>query len=182
VGRALLEFGISLLLFGAVPGGRVFNLNTSNFFAMKKTYWVDIISSLFILLFIYTAFNKFMGFERFRSVLHGSPLIKSQSDLVAWLIPSVEIIISALLFFPRSRRIGLLASLILMIIFTSYITYMLIFSNHIPCSCGGVIEKMTWNQHLIFNICFILLAGFALWLNKVGNKSPKVDLQYSASA
>lgn len=33
-----------------------------------------------------------------------------------------------------------------------------------PCSCGGILEKMNWNQHLLFNICFCVLAVPAILL------------------
>jgi len=148
---------------------------------MKKRFWIEVISSLFILLFLYTAISKFREFDQFRSALHGSPLIGNMTNIISWIIPSIEIIISAFLFFPKGRSIGLWSSLSLMLIFTGYITYMLFFSERIPCSCGGVIEKMTWNQHLIFNVFFTLLAALGLWLmkkNKNYNRSP----QYSAVA
>ncbi|MCC9073533.1 hypothetical protein LNQ49_18305 [Flavobacterium sp. F-65] len=42
---------------------------------------------------------------------------------------------------------------------------MLNYSSYLPCSCGGILEKMSWLEHLIFNFIFVLLAGLALWLN-----------------
>jgi hypothetical protein len=149
---------------------------------MKRSYWVEIISSLFILLFVYTAVNKIIDFRNFYDTLRTAPLLREKGKIVAWFIPGAEIIISALLFFPRTRKSGLWGSLALMLVFTGYLAYMLFFSHVRPCSCGGVIEKMTWNQHFLFNIFFTLLAGLALWLTK--GKSLQLDshLQYSASA
>jgi hypothetical protein len=149
---------------------------------MKRSHWTEIISSLFILLFVYTAISKIIDFENFSNTLSTAPLIRTVGSQLAWLIPAVEIATSILLFFPKTRKIGLWASLALMLIFTGYLAYMLFVSDVRPCSCGGVIEKMTWNQHFIFNIFFTVLAGFGLWLYK--KKSHRLDtrLEYSASA
>jgi len=149
---------------------------------MKRNYWIEIISSLFILLFVYTAVTKFSDFHRFRNVLHGSPLIREKSTIVAWMIPLSEIAISTLLFFPKTRKVGMWGSLLLMVLFTGYITYIAYFSDIVPCSCGGIIEKMTWNQHLIFNIVFTLLAAIGLWLISKKNRNVEMPFQYSASA
>ena len=133
---------------------------------MKKNNIVSIISALFILLFLYTALTKLSDFHRFRAMLYGSPWVGKLAPTIAWGLPLTEICISILLFFPKSRRLGLWCSLILMSIFTVYIAYMLYFSSVRPCNCGGVLQLMTWNQHLIFNIFFTLLAILGLWLDK----------------
>jgi hypothetical protein len=67
---------------------------------------------------------------------------------------------------PRTRKLGLYISLGLMMAFTGYISYMMIFIPDLPCSCGGVISKMTWGQHLIFNVFFMLLALTGILLNR----------------
>lgn len=148
---------------------------------MKRNYWVEIISSLFILLFLYTAISKVIDFKHFSNTLTTAPLLRQYGKLLSWLIPCSEILMAALLFLPKTRKIGLWGSLGLMLGFTGYLAYMLFFSKVRPCSCGGVIEKMTWNQHFIFNIFFTLLAVLGLWLTR--RKDTKLDsrLQYSAS-
>src|SRR5690606_14703009 len=52
-----------------------------------------------------------------------------------------------------------------MVMFTAYIFIILNFSDFVPCSCGGVLEKMSWTQHLIFNVVFIILAGVAVFFS-----------------
>jgi hypothetical protein len=46
--------------------------------------------------------------------------------------------------------------------FTAYIIAITKFSDYIPCSCGGVLQEMGWGEHLVFNICFVLLALAAI--------------------
>lgn len=124
-----------------------------------KNIVVAVVSYLYVLLFVYAAVSKLLDFENFQVQLGQSPLLSAFAGYVAWLVPAVEILISLLLVIPRFRKIGLLASYILMIMFTAYIYIILNYSSFIPCSCGGVLEKMSWNEHLIFNVVFVLFAG-----------------------
>ena len=125
---------------------------------------IEVIAALLILLFLYTGLSKLHARENFFGVLSFSPLIKSNAYLLSWVIPIVEILIGALLFFPVTRKMGFISSFILMIFFTACIAYMLLFSSNLPCACGGVLRKMSWPQHLVFNIFFTGLSAWGLWL------------------
>jgi hypothetical protein len=57
------------------------------------------------------------------------------------------------------RSIGLYLSFALMTLFSVYILVITNYSSNVPCSCGGILEKMTWNQHLIFNLAFLVFAA-----------------------
>jgi uncharacterized membrane protein YphA (DoxX/SURF4 family) len=131
---------------------------------MKKETLVEIICFLYIILFIYAATMKLMDIEKFRIQIGQSPLLVSQAHVVAWVVPLTEILLAILLAIPRVRLIGLYASFSLMVMFTTYIVVITNFSEHIPCSCGGVLEKLNWNQHLVFNIVFDILAIVAIGL------------------
>lgn len=133
---------------------------------MKKSIIIEIISMLFVILFVYTAISKFMDFTLFKETIASSPVLEPVAGIVAWVLPIVEILVSILLLVPVLRLKGLYASLGLMMAFTIYIIYILKFSPHIPCSCGGVIELMSWREHLVFNSAFILLAALAIWLSR----------------
>jgi hypothetical protein len=126
---------------------------------------LQVICSLLIFLFVYTAVSKLTGLAHFKVVLSHSPLIGKQASLVAFLLPPVELTVAALLFLPGTRQLGLLSSIILMAVFTIYIAFMLLSSSKLPCSCGGVLNAMNWKEHLLFNICFTLIA-FLGWLLK----------------
>ena len=132
----------------------------------RQALATEILKSLFIFLFLYTAISKFIDFRSFNIVLSRSPLIGHHHKLVAILLPSIEIVVAALLFFPRTARPGLWAFLTLMVSFTIYIIYMLVFSPYLPCSCGGVIKYMSWSNHLLFNLAFVLMGLTAIILNR----------------
>ena len=138
----------------------------------KFTYiGVEIICFLFIFLFVYAALSKLLDFQNFLAQLGQSPLLGRIVWWVAWIIPLTEILISIMLMLSRWRRLGLYASFCLMVMFTCYIIAITRFSTHIPCTCGGVLQNMRWNQHLVFNLGFVLLSlmGILLYDNQPKN-------------
>ncbi|NIG56465.1 MauE/DoxX family redox-associated membrane protein [Chitinophaga sp. Cy-1792] len=138
---------------------------------MKKAFIIELVSLLFAILFLYTGIMKLREYDVFRSVIETTPILRPIAVPLAWGLPIAELILCLLLLIPATRIKALYGSFVLMILFTGYITALLLFSPHLPCSCGGVLESMTWTQHLIFNIVFILLAGYALLLHKQLNKN-----------
>ena len=144
-------------------------LMNSKLKCMKSKIFVEVISYLTILLFLYTSINKIIDFSGFE-------LDISQSfgwfwgPIITIAIPAGEIIISIALFIPKFQKIGLYAALAMMFAFTLYVGYMLLFltAHDRPCPCGGIIRKMSWPQHLIFNIIFTTLLLFAVLVkNKI---------------
>jgi uncharacterized membrane protein YphA (DoxX/SURF4 family) len=131
---------------------------------MKKSTIAEIISFLFIVLFLYTSISKLMEFSVFKHQIGASPVLSPIAWWIAWLIPALEIIVSLMLIIPAFRLRGLYASTILMIAFTAYIIIILNFSKEIPCSCGGVIEQLSWTQHIFFNSVFIVLGIIGIML------------------
>jgi len=118
---------------------------------------IEIICGLFILLFIYAAVSKLLDVEKFRVQIGQSPLLTRMAGFVAWFVPAIEILISLLLTIGRTRLLGLFASFGLMVMFTAYIVAITQFSEHVPCSCGGVLAKLGWTEHLVFNVGFVVL-------------------------
>jgi len=120
------------------------------------------IAYLFILLFTYAAVSKLLDFETFTIQLAQSPMFSAYAEIVSWLVPGTELLISIILMLPKFRRIGLYAFFFLMVLFTAYIIIILNYADFVPCSCGGVLEALSWNQHLLFNAVFIILAVLAI--------------------
>lgn len=123
-----------------------------------KIILLEFICMLFILLFVYAAMSKLISFDEFKTQIAQSPVLTSYAIWFAWGVPSIEILVSLMLAMPRFRLPALYAAFTLMVMFTTYIFIILNFSDFIPCSCGGVLEKLSWTEHLIFNIIFIILA------------------------
>src|SRR5438046_74733 len=102
---------------------------------MKKQKIVEIIAALFILLFVYTALSKLYDPGKFNWSLGQSPLISNYASVIVWLLPSVELLVAALLFIPKTRKAGLYSSLGMMGVFTLYVAYLVLFTPNPPCSC-----------------------------------------------
>lgn len=130
--------------------------------SQRKVWIIDIISALFIVLFVYAAATKLIDYDKFRLQLGQSPVLTAFAGTIVWLVPAIEVVIAMLLATKRFRLAGLYASFSLMVMFTAYIVVITRFSEYVPCSCGGVLEKLSWDQHLVFNIGFVALASIAI--------------------
>lgn len=151
------------------------NFNLSNSYIMgKKLIILKIICLLFILLFVYAAVNKLLDVDKFARQVGHSPLLEPITWFVVWTIPLVEIVVSIMLTFSKTRLIGLMACFALMILFTVYIAAILSFSEHIPCACGGVLQQLGWVEHLVFNFVFVALAAWGVYLCKLVDREQAV--------
>jgi uncharacterized membrane protein len=137
---------------------------------MKRNLIIEIISSLLILLFLYTGANKFFSFQHFIDQMNNQVFPNSWTRYIIWSLPTIEIAIAVALIFDKTKRIALWGSLILMLLFTIY-TALVLFRvfDRVPCSCGGVIEHLTWVQHFFFNLFFVAISiiGILLWKKQV---------------
>ncbi len=136
-----------------------------------KAIIVEIVSYLFILLFVYAAISKLMDFHNFRIQVAQSPLLTAFAGNIAVAVVSSELVISILLAIKGTRLIALYSALALMVMFSIYIYLVLNYSPYIPCSCGGILEEMGWTEHLYFNIIFCILAALAIYFIEIPKKS-----------
>ena len=135
-----------------------------------KIIFVEVVCILFILLFVYAALSKLLDFENFQTQLGQSPLLSPFADFISVSVIVIEIIIAIMLSIPKVKYAGLWSAVVLMSMFTAYILIILNYSSFIPCSCGGILEKLGWSEHLIFNIVFLLLAVVSIRLQFNDNK------------
>jgi hypothetical protein len=126
----------------------------------KKNITIELICAVFILLWTYSALTKYIECEKFITALKASPVIAFSAGIINGLIPFTELLAALLLLFPALRRAGMQPSSIMIIPFTHYVGYMLLFIPDLPCSYRGVIQKMSWKIHLWFNAG---LSGLSLW-------------------
>jgi hypothetical protein len=94
-----------------------------------------------------------------------SPLLSAAPEFWAISVPVAEVILSGLLLFKRFRSFALHSCLTVMVAFCAYIVAITKFSHFIPCSCGGILEQMTWDQHLLFNFSFVSLGIIAILMH-----------------
>ncbi|QEH44139.1 hypothetical protein FW415_20835 [Chitinophaga sp. XS-30] len=133
---------------------------------------LEAIIGLFILLWIYTGLNKALDLENFKVQLGRSPFIQPLAPWIALVLPVGEILLALLLVIKRTRLIALYTSFFAMALFTGYVFIMLRYSYDLPCSCGGVLEALSWENHLIFNFTGTILAAVGIFL-QIGTTASK---------
>jgi putative oxidoreductase len=139
------------------------------FFKVKRaTVLLEVICYAFILLFLYTAFSKWFQFDIYVYDLNRSKFLQSVAPLLSVTVPGLEMIAAILLFVHKTRNIGLYLSLFLMLCFTIYVGYIVLFftSADWPCTCGGIIRELSWPGHLVFNLVWTFLALIGIILQR----------------
>ncbi len=140
---------------------------------LKKSTLVEIIAILYMSMFLYTAFSKWSDYTMTREQMALMPLLTPVAHIIVWFLPATEIVITLLIFIHQTRKAGLYAATILMILFTIYIIYMMLFYPHLPCSCGGFLTELSWPDHLVFNSAFIVLGILAIRMHNKSNVTPQ---------
>ncbi|MBW7941213.1 MAG: hypothetical protein H3C64_02195 [Candidatus Kuenenia stuttgartiensis] len=140
----------------------------------RKTKPFDWITAAFIILFTFTAVNKLLDSSTFRIALVQSPLLAYYADFLGVAVPVTELVIVAMLIVSATRKIGIWLSLFLIIIFTFYISYLLLFVRDMPCNCGRILKSLSWKSQLTVNLLLIAITGYALFDLKRSKLSIKV--------
>jgi uncharacterized membrane protein YphA (DoxX/SURF4 family) len=139
----------------------------------KRQVLLECISALLILLFVYASLSKFLDWHTFKGEMGHQPLPHSLTRLLVWIVPFSEIAISVSVIFERSRLLGFYASVVLMGVFSVYTAVVLMrLLPFIPCSCGGVIKRLTWPQHLVLNLSFTALSVYGVILQRRKQTKP----------
>ena len=134
-----------------------------------STNWKRITAHLTIALLTamwsYAVLSKLIDCETAKRAMHNQIFAPGLSDVLTWLIPLIELFISGLLLFKPTQRLGLKLSAGLLTLFIFYIAIVMNAAfGRVPCSCGGIISELSYGEHLVFNVVFLLLALASLWL------------------
>jgi len=145
----------------------------------QKEYCIQFIINALIILWIYTAGSKLMDLEDFKRQLSLQPFGTKVNSSLLFLLPGVEILTALLLLMRKTLRAGLWLSAALLTAFIAYVFLVLTgYYTKVPCSCGGVLKFLSWKNHLIFNVVFLTINGFALYkinIKKGGNGTEKIN-------
>lgn len=131
---------------------------------MKKGIILEISGTLLILLFVYTALNKLLQQEVFIAAMEQSAWLRPYAKSLALILPLTELLIAGILLIPALKKTGFWLSFVFLTTVTVYLGWMLLFSPDLPCNCGGVLERLSWGQHLVFNLFFIGLSTIGIRL------------------
>jgi uncharacterized membrane protein YphA (DoxX/SURF4 family) len=134
---------------------------------MKRKIIIEIISSLLIVLFLYTGLSKWLDFKRFIGDINNQPFPNQLTPFIVWALPVTEVLVALALVAEKTRVAALWVSFGLMVLFTIYTILILLHVFHrVPCSCGGVIRGLSWTQHLFFNLFFTGISLTAIILKR----------------
>lgn len=125
-----------------------------------------------ILLFSYTTFHKLIDLHLFRQTLMKSTLIEEyQINFLMYFVPVIEIVTIFLLISDK-YIMGLYMSLLLMLTFTMYLIVLNNFSFYKGCSCGGIFNEMSYLQHVVVNLLFVVisLVSILMYTEKSSNR------------
>ncbi len=128
-----------------------------------SNYLIQGISAILVFLWIYAALSKFLNFEQSRMQMLNQVFPAAINRILLWAVPAAELFTAGLLLFARTRTAGLILSILMLSLFSVYILFVILnVFDRIPCSCGGIISKLSWGQHLVFNLVFLALALLGL--------------------
>lgn len=132
--------------------------------ASQVSYFLAVVIAL---LLFYAAMSKLLNYEMSKDEMLNQVFPEKIALQLVWLVPLTELTICGLLLNTHTIMIGFYASALLMASFSIYISIAMtgIFGR-IPCSCGGILEYMSYRTHLVFNLFFL---GLALLGIAIGN-------------
>ena len=135
---------------------------------MKKVDWnfgpvrLGILIVL-VIVWTYTGLEKLLNLESTRKAMLNQPMPNELEEVLVWVVPSIELILAGMLVLVSSRWWGLLASALVLSVFTTYVGLIWVGAfPRVPCSCAGFLESMGWLEHLIFNSFLILISVIGL--------------------
>ncbi|MFC6102845.1 MauE/DoxX family redox-associated membrane protein [Olivibacter domesticus] len=131
-------------------------------FSKEIILWI--ISILIALMWAAAAFGKLKDLEDFQFQLGQSPLLQDFEEILTWVVPYGELLLTVVLIYPATRLFALYTSVFLLWLFITYIVALLRFSYDVPCACSGFAEGLSWKGHVVFNIVFMVLAIIAIFI------------------
>jgi len=123
----------------------------------------EIIAHMLAFLYTYTAVSKWYDWEATRISMTNQVFPEWLSTILLYSLPPAELALAILLVGRRTVGPALWISFGLLTVFTGYISLVLMgVFDRVPCSCGGVVSALGWEEHLFFNLFFLLVNSIAL--------------------
>ena len=121
-------------------------------------------STLLILLWTYTGLDKLLRWEASRNALHNQTFPAELAEVLAYAVPTTELLIALLLLFSVTQWWGYLSSILLLTVFTTYVGLIWVGAfPRVPCNCAGILESLGWAEHFFLNLGFIVVGVWGLY-------------------
>jgi putative oxidoreductase len=128
---------------------------------------IKLICFMLAFVWIYTGVNKLYDWGGTQYGMYAQSFPIWLAELLIYILPPLEILVGLMLLVTRTRMIGLLLSLVLMLVFTGYVGWVYFGGRgFVPCTCGGIFNKMSWGTHFWINIILLLMSALGIKLAK----------------
>ncbi|MCU7693449.1 outer membrane beta-barrel family protein [Haoranjiania flava] len=118
-----------------------------------KNYFKSVVLFTISLLFVYTGISKLADIPAFSASLQKSILIPAgMVGFISIALPLLEIALPLLFLFKKTGKASIYIALLSMCVFTLYTILLYYFSPDIPCSCGGIVDSLSWPAHIFINV------------------------------
>lgn len=135
----------------------------------KRQYLLSFLTLLLLLLWIPVTIDKFWDLQAFKQTLLRQPFPSAWAEVLYWILPTAEGLCVVLLVLrtiddPKTNKFnfskwGFVLSSLLMLGFTLFILFgVLGWYEKRPCGCGSVIPRLTWEEHLVFNLMYLVIS------------------------
>lgn len=134
---------------------------------------------LILLLFLSTGLGKVIYHKVFTIQMAKQPLPYWSKPILVYLLPFIELSISLLVVFVRTRLLGFILSSILLIAYTvyAYLAYIEIY-GYVICACGKIFQGMNWRDHFYLNALLSLISISGIYTTLKLKQSEKAHNMY----
>ncbi|THU40471.1 hypothetical protein FAM09_11460 [Niastella caeni] len=131
----------------------------------KRKLVAEIIASLLLIFFVHTLISSYVQLQSLKNLLG---FYTSNRDAIAWIMLVSEFIIVTLLYFPQTRKIGFIASILSSLL----AGYIILKYPHFPHDFGGIINYLSSSkQILLYSLLLVLSITGILLIKKENNKT-----------
>ena len=133
---------------------------------MNKNRFISISKILLMVMFAYAGIFKIVDITLFESQMKESPLIPQLLiPTLAISLPIFELLLAILLMYDKYNSMSLTLSFITMLFFSLYLIMLVSLYENVPCTCGGILGKLGYTEHIIFNLFFLTISGVTFYLH-----------------
>lgn len=119
----------------------------------------QVVVFILVVIWAYSGIEKLMDWERSWNAFHNQTFLAELADIISYVVPVSEILLAVLLVIRAARWWGLMGSVLLLTVFTTYVG--LVWWGafpRVPCNCAGFMESMGWGAHLVMNLFLMIIA------------------------
>lgn len=117
----------------------------------------NLTAGLLVVIFCTAVVSKMFGFKTFRYNLGETVGLKDWASFLSYFLLTIYLSAITLLCISRLRMIGYYLSFTLLLSYSVYIGILFSTSQAMPCTCIGILDRLTWKQNLICSIVMLIL-------------------------